>query len=342
MALRAPVPALDAFASGTDPSLRGPALAALVRSLPDDDVARYAVQGSYDPDPAIQAEVVEALAARPSSPVVDPLVDAYLTRASADPYSRALLALERRAAGQDVPDFAEAWRAAKGWRRTPLALVAWRQGDEAARTALLGAVRQADLRDTPAFLVALVAEPDPDVVAALVAGEAWAEDGMLRRLRWARALAGDAAGRTAWRAALKDDDTLVRRDAADLVMATPPALRGPLVDDLRLAPDGSLRTLGALLATPTPGKVARAARSSDPWLRSAVFRLVDELGPLVDPVLPNGLVDDDLGVRIDAAAATVARDRKDLDEVLRTLAVHDAPQVRVAAHAARLALGLGG
>lgn len=337
VALRDPFVVLDEAATRPEPGTRRRALSALLRALPADRLVRWAAQGSYDPDPWVQGGVVEALLERAGEPGVASLLVDIATRGSADPYARARAAhglLDRGLRGGLDP-LRTAWVDKPGWKAAPLALVAARLGEPAARTVLERALRQGDVRDEPAFVVALGLHGWPELAPAL-ARDAWAEEDLGLRLDVARALLGDAGGARGWRASLRARDAAEAREALELVLLLPEGdARLRWLGVARGARDPGVRRIA--MAWLRPATLTRALQAADPGVREAVLPLVSE-HPDREALLATALEDEDPGVR-EAAAALATRWRlPGLRPLLERVAGDDRVQVRLAAYGALLAL----
>jgi hypothetical protein len=242
VAVEAPTPlqVLDEGAASLEPSTRGRALGHLVATDPAPGAAGWAQRGLHDPEPWVQRQVVEALAARLSEPETVVVLVGYVRREGLDPYVRGAAAI--RLVEHGNTDIAEvvgaAWRAERsGWRRAPLALAAARLGEEEALSPLSRSLSRGEVALEVEFVLELGRSGLVDLVPALREGTEWVEPELLLAYAAARLALGDLTAETELRRALSSSETEERLEALDYVSG----LRGPTAEGLlrraRLGPD---------------------------------------------------------------------------------------------------------
>lgn len=335
---RTPAELLDEAVGSDDPAVRAVALAARVASAAGGDaLARWAIQGSHDPDPWVQRAVARALAARLSEPAAVDLLSEYTTRASGDPYVRLEAGAALREAGHKdaLQPLVGAWTRQPAWRAAPLALLATWAGDGEAPAMLTAAVASGEVRDDRSFVVALgrsgLVELDP---ALAEASERLEELGP--RFAFARALLGADAGLAAWSAAQRSEFASAR-DTVELLLELPPAERAPWTKRVVVIDDPAARAALLLVRHPSPDHLRRAMGDDSSWIR----HLAVELATLLDanhaePVATAGLADEFDEVQVGAAALAGRFDLESLRPELTAMLVDDHLVLRTAAAAALL------
>lgn len=340
-----PAQALRALATSPDPAVRGRALAGLVRSEPAASLGRWASQGTYDPDPWVQALVSQALLDREDAPGREAALD-FIGRRASDGVAAAeaahrLVDLGDPAVAEAVrAAIAPAWEAQDAWRAAPRALVSWRLGDRGASAPIEAALRSGFIRDDPAFLAALRVHGDPAWAAALREGAASMEE-IADAAAFVLAGWGDRAAARELDRVLSGSDVFAARTALERVAALPAVARASAAGAASRADAVAVRRAAAALARPSAGAASRAVGLADPF--AAIVVLPSVMG-LDDParraVLADALTHPDTAVR-EAAAAIVQRAAvPGLDSLLDALATDPADATRAAAAGARLAVGV--
>ncbi|MBW2254983.1 MAG: HEAT repeat domain-containing protein [Deltaproteobacteria bacterium] len=273
-----PLQVLDAAAASLDPSTRGQALGHLVATDPAPGAAGWAQRGLHDPEPWVQRQVVEALAARLDEPETVQVLEGYTGREGIDPHVRACAAIRLVEHGHtDVAEvLSTAWRAeGSAWRRAPLALAAVRLGDSDALSPLSRALSRGEIALEVEFMLEVGRSGLVDLVPALQEGTEWVEPELLLAFAAARLALGDTTAETELRRALSSSEILERLEALDYLSR----LRGPTAEALlrraRLGP-GVVRWYAslALLARGEgdPDLFERAMASDDREVRALSVR----------------------------------------------------------------------
>jgi hypothetical protein len=328
---------VDGLVADPEPSVRGRALAGRVRASRSDELQRWWMQASYDPEPFVQGLAARALLDRVKDTDARALLTEYTIRASGDPYVRLEVvdALLAAGAGAELAPLVGAWRRQPLWRAAPLALMAHRVGDAEALEVVGIAVASGEVRDDPYFVMALGRVPG---AAEAVATAVDRMEELGPRLGFARALAGAPGGLEAWKMAVVRDGA--SRDAVELMMALPAAERARWVREVPQDGDRSVKAAAAVIAAPTLGAVDRALRNKDAWVRQIAVRLLPEL-PAAQAVsrLAGALADEIDEVRVAAADASARLGSPDLAGPLVPLLGDDHAVVRAAGGAAALVAG---
>lgn len=333
---RTPAELLDEAVGSDDPAVRAVALGARVASAAGGDpLARWAIQGSYDPDPWVQRAVVRALAARLAEPAAVDLLSEYTTRASGDPYVRLEAGTALRDAGHKdaLQPLVGAWTRQPAWRAAPLALLATWAGDGEAPAMLTAAVASGEVRDDRSFVVALGRSGLVDLDPALAQASERLEE-LGPRFAFARALLGADAGLAAWAAAQRSEFASAR-DTVELLLELPPAERAAWTKRVVVIDDPSARTALSLVRHPSADRLRHALADESPWIR----HLAVELAALLDanhaePVATAALADDFDEVQVGAAALAGQFDLESLRPALTAMLVDDHLVLRTAAAAA--------
>lgn len=330
--LVAPRTALEAAATVDDPVQRGLALAGMVRASSADELPRWAMQGSYDPDAWVQAKVASALIERAAEPAARVVLQDIVSRVSADPYVR--VAVWRAVEGLDLKEAVGDWRRQPAYRAAPMALLALHAGEPGAGEILGAALATGEVRDDAVFLAAVGASGRTDLVPSLTVGATRLEDEMAGPYAFVAALLGDGAGLRAWAAAAKDGDSLAQQDAVELLLGLTGEARQTWAGRLSAgkAAIGGLK----LIRAPSGRALMKAAAGEDAWLQGLALRLLDQV-PADErgPVVAAALRSTDDAVRAAACEAAATWRVEAVKAEIDALRVDERPAVRVAAAAAR-------
>jgi len=273
-----PLQVLDEGAASLEPSTRGQALAHLVATDPAPGAAGWAQRGLHDPEPWVQRQVVEALAARLEEPETVQVLEGYVARDGIDPYVRGLAAIRLGEHGHtEVAEVVgAAWRAEVApWRRAPLALAAARLGDEEALAPLSRALSRGEIALEVDFVLEVGRSGLVGLVPALQEGAEWVEPELSLPFDAARLALGDLTAETDFRRALSSPEIEERLEALDYLSR----LRGPSAGDLlrraRLGPDVERWYASLALAArgeADPDLFERAMESEDREVRALAVR----------------------------------------------------------------------
>jgi len=326
--LGGPVDVLMAGANELDPTPRGRSLNLLIRASAEPAGGQWGPRGLYDPNPWVQRQAVEALAARLPETESAQALEAFIERADVDPYVRgtAGLRLARIGRTQGLPTLTAAWQGEpEPWRRAPLAAAALAMGDTSALAPLSAVLASGDLPLEVDFVLDLGRAGLLDVVPALREGEKVIEEELRLPYAAARIALGDPSGEGALRRALSSDIVELRLEALDYLTR---------------------------MREPAATALLRKARSNDSELVRwyAQLALVSRSQVDVDR-LSAGYASEDLEVRVMAvrfagelgiAESLSKRDERVAREVVRLALNADEPTLREAALRALLDLGLDG
>lgn len=355
---QAPREILVAGAEHGEPSHRGHALGFLIATSPEPGGGEWAARALYDPDGWVQRQGVVALVGRLEEPEAQEHLIAYLSRASADPYSRGyagvrMRGLELEPAARVRDALREAWRAeGQRWRQAPLALAALLHGDDDASEPLKGALSRGDLALEMDFVRDVGLSGRSELLPALQEGSDWVEEELSLVYAVARLSLGDGSAEQVLRKALGGSDAAVQLEALDHLAS----LDGPEAEALlrRASGQGSdliRRTASLALAArgvePT-ATIVRAASDPDDEIRALAVRFAGERlahtpslprkdARALEEVLQAGLVDSDPEVRRGAVEGVAAARLPDRPRLLAPALVDDAYDTRLQAAGAVLA-----
>jgi len=263
---------LQGAADSLDPALRGPALAALVRSSPQAGGGEWSARGLYDPSPRVRRDVADALVARlPEEPSRQILLG-LAARTEVDPLTTcmALLAL----APGDASVGAQAAQVATRSRSVSQALPCWlagtAAGDAQAATQLQDALARGVLKLDLPLLLGLARTPSPAISQGMAEGLDRVEE--LGRGAAAAVLLGhgDPRGEAHLRRILSQGPVEAAMEAIDFLAALDVPGADPLLARAAHGPRGRVSTYAGL-ARLAHGEVSGAA------LRQATQADQDEL-----------------------------------------------------------------
>ena len=215
---------LSAYAQALEPELRGEALSVLVRADVGAGGGVWATAGVWDPDPWVQARVVEALSVRLDESESVGLLAELAGRPEVEPYTRCraarYLPVPVPASVREVTQ--AGWQRAPLWKAAPCALTSAEWGDKDAAKKVAQAVAEGAVALDAPFLGDLAVHSSPEMIDALKLGLVQADE--LLRPAYAKALLvhGDSAGLDVFSENLDDDDPLVRLETV-LLLADAPA-----------------------------------------------------------------------------------------------------------------------
>jgi hypothetical protein len=330
-ALLEPRAALEAAVTVDDPVQRGLALAGMVRASSPEELPRWAMQGSYDPDAWVQGKVATALVERAGEPAARVVLQDIVSRVSADPYVR--VAVWRAVEGLDLKEAVGDWRRQPAYRAAPMALLAMHAGEPGAGEVLAAALATGEVRDDAVFLAAVGSSGRADLVPSLTVGATRLEDEMAGPYAFVAALLGDGAGLRAWTAAAKDGDGLAQQDAVELLLGLAGEERRAWAAKLSA---GKVAAGGLkLIRAPSGRALAKAAAGPDPWLQGLALRLLDQV-PADERavVVAAALRSSDDAVRAAACEAAATWRLSSVKAEIDAMRVDERPAVRVAAAAA--------
>jgi hypothetical protein len=280
---RPPLEILEDAAGSLDPSHRGHALSTLIATARDPGGGEWGPRALYDPDAWVQRQGVQALVGRLSEPETVEHLEAYVSRDSADPYSRSYAAvrLQDHSSPALRDALSEAWRTEPmRWKAAPLALGALVHGDDDARVPLSAALARGDVALEPQFIADVGRSGRPELLDALQEGEDWVEPELALAYAVARISLGDPSGEQLLRKALGSDDSGAQLEALTHLSE----IQGPIADALlkRARNQGSdLVRAWAELALAARGQadpsvIVVASGSADAEIRALAARFAGE------------------------------------------------------------------
>jgi len=333
---RSPLEVLEEGAAALDPTARARALAHLIAHD-----AAYAPRALGDPSSWVQRAAVAAVGARGDSAAE---LLALVGRTSADPFVRALAALEAGSAAAEPSRLAQA-DAAEPWQVAPLALAALVLGDETARDALSAALQTGELALEVDLFFEIGRTDDAALLPALEQAQRRVEAELVLPVATARMMLGDASAEQAFRKAVTGSDVEARLEALDYLtrLYTPEAnalLRRARTQGPELVTWYANLALAARAGT-DPELFGRALRDTDREVRVLAVRFSREAasgGPANRRVAKaarkavlDALADRDSTVRIEALRAVAALDLPEARQVVEALVDDERPLVRIEA-----------
>ncbi len=293
----------DILLQGADdlsPTVRGPALAALIAT--EVDPAPWVRRGLVDPDPDVARLAAKAAASRGTlAPVTK-----WLSEGLGDPSVRGVAA---RLAGEAArAPIAATWkRDTDPWARLPMALAAAHLDLPDARNDVARSVSQGVIPWDQDLLADLGDVAWPELIDALAQATRTAEPDVALDLAVASLALGDTRGETVLRKALTDPDPLVRLGVVDRTQHLPD-------------PAGSV--------------LLRRAIAEGPPTVAAIADIVLRARSEDSRALPDALAHDDSDVRAEAARAAGAIARPNKTVVRALVDALDDPEVTVRRHVA--------
>lgn len=345
---------LEEGAAALDVQTRRLALSTLIGLSPEPAGGGWSARGLWDPSPAVQRSVVDALGARLPEPESLAGLQAFVARDGAEAYTRCsaasllaragdrslLSAVQEALAGADAP-----------WQEAPCALAAAQMGDTSALTSLQAALREGELPLDLRFFQDLGRSGQVDAAPALIEGLALMEEDLALAAATALLELGHPEGEAMLRRALTGSDAQRRLEAVDFLLGASPQAAGRLLrrttgPDTRTAADLALVGHGlddpffAVESLVSEDREVRqqATRALGGWLQAAGDKAPRRQEKLVRAGLLQALQDTEVTVRVAALQALAVVGTPQDAEALAPLIASDSPLERVEAAAALLRL----
>jgi HEAT repeat protein len=347
--------ALDAAAAEPEPGVRGAALAARIRTSPEEAGGDWAPRALYDPSPWVRRQAADALAARLPEPASLTALQTLVARPDLDAYTRCGAGMHLARAGDTaaLPDVQAALaRAVEGWEAAPCALAAAAMGAPEAVPRLEDALREGELPLELGFVEDLSGSGLVQVAPAVGEAVGLVEEPLRIPLAAAWMELGGAGGAAALRGALADGlpedqltaiDFLVRSESPQATELLKKAAGGdgPARDYARLALAARSGDLGPAQASAADAEDRDARLLAMALTGELVARLEDPAGRVGRKgraLLVAGLGDPDDAVRVAAARALARVGTPAEAAALEPLLEAEGAAVRVAAAEALLRL----
>ncbi len=304
----------------------------------------------------MQRGAVEALATRLPDADAELLLEAYVTRSSADPYVRAWAAAQLPSPSTDtIEALSAAWREQPDpWAVAPLALAAAAVGDTDAVPALADALATGELALETDFLLQIGGSGHTSLIDSLRIAQDLVELELELPVATARLMLGDVSGEQPLRKAVADSDAEWRLEALDyLAHLDHPTATTLLRRASAQGPDLVRWYADLALAARLDGKsdvFASAYDEIDPEVRVLAVRFAAEAAMhgtanrrdarVTHAVIASALSDSEVAVRTEALRAVGRLKLAEVGALVQGLLVDEAKRVRIEAAGAALTIGV--